>query len=203
MKDQKVFVIGFHKTGLTSLGRALEILGYRVCHRAKPIREALGHDEMIKLLENGSYTKLFDIAAQYNAFHDNPWFWLYKELDKEFPNSKFILSLREEQSWLQSAQRYFGESTSDFRRLVYGNGQFKGNENLYLERHRAHVEEVRTWFKGRNKDLLELDIIAAPNWALLCKFLDKDIPNEAFPHLNTSSKPSSVFNKVKNKIWKG
>ncbi len=27
----KIFCIGFQKTGTTSLGRALELLGYRVC----------------------------------------------------------------------------------------------------------------------------------------------------------------------------
>ena len=29
--DPKIFCIGFHKTGTTSLGQALEALGYRVC----------------------------------------------------------------------------------------------------------------------------------------------------------------------------
>jgi len=31
MRKQKIFVIGFHKTGTSSLGAALEILGYTVC----------------------------------------------------------------------------------------------------------------------------------------------------------------------------
>ena len=31
LRDSKVFCIGFHKTGTSSLGAALKILGYKVC----------------------------------------------------------------------------------------------------------------------------------------------------------------------------
>jgi len=185
------------------LGKALELLGYHVCHRAKPVREALGHDEMIRQLESRSYDEVFNIATHYTAFHDNPWFWLYKELDAKFPHSKFILSLREEQSWLKSAQNYFGSSESDFRRLVYGKGRFKGNEDLYLDRYRTHNKEVRAWFKNRSEDLLELDVIASPEWGKLCEFLSKPLPTLPFPHLNATSKPSSVLKRLKQEVKNG
>lgn len=206
MKDQKVFVIGFHKTGLTSLGKALELLQYRVCHRAKPLREALGHEEMIQQLEQKSYEKVFEIAREFDAFHDNPWFWLYRELDQQFPGSKFILSTRGEASWLASAQRYFGNTESDFRRLVYGQGSIVGNEQHYLEYYRKHNTQVREWFKDRPNDLLEIDVIAAPQWEELCGFLKAPIPSQAFPHLN-ASQPPSLLNRikrgVKNQLRKG
>ena len=192
--DPKVFVIGFHKTGLTSLGAALSLLGYEVCHRAKPVREVLGHDHMMDLLQEKNYAPIFSIAQSFNAFHDNPWFWLYKELDAEFPKSKFILSTRKEKDWLKSANNYFGTSSSDFRQLVYGEASMVGNETLYLNRYRRHNEEVRAWFKNRPSQLLELDIIARPGWNTLCNFLHKPVPKSPFPHLN--KRPSSTFPKA-------
>lgn len=196
MKDPKVFVIGFHKTGLTSLGQALEILGYRVCHRAAPLREALGHEAMIALLEAKDYGPIFNVAKRYDAFHDNPWFWLYKELDTQFPGSKFILSTREEASWLQSASTYFGNSESDFRRLVYGKAGIVGNEALYLSRYASHQNEVRAWFKDRPTDFLEVDIVASPEWEVLCSFLNLPIPAQKFPHIRPqreASRPSGTI----------
>lgn len=180
----KVFVIGFHKTGLTSLGAALNLLGYTVCHRAKPVREALGQERMIQLLQEKNYAPIFSIAQSFNAFHDNPWFWLYQQLDEEFPGSKFILSTREENDWLRSAGSYFGDSSSDFRQLVYGQGALRGNETLYLNRYRKHNHEARAWFKNRPDQFLELDVIARPSWDTLCNFLHKPVPAYTFPHLN-------------------
>ena len=50
MSESKIFGIGFHKTGLTSLGEAFEMLGYKTCHKAKPVRDKLGQAEMMDLL---------------------------------------------------------------------------------------------------------------------------------------------------------
>lgn len=189
--DQKVFVIGFHKTGLTSLGAALGQLGYKVCHRAKPVREVLGQERMIELLSNKNYGPIFSIAASFNAFHDNPWFWLYQELDAEFPGSKFILSTRDENDWLRSASNYFGNSSSDFRQLIYGKGSLKGNETLYLNRYKKHNDEAREWFKNRTEQFVELDIVAQPSWGPLCSFLHKPVPSTPFPHINKTRLPAS------------
>jgi len=61
---QKIFVIVFQKTGTTSLGKALEILGYKVCGVVQPGDVS---PESEKYREKLNY--LLDI---YNAFQDNP-----------------------------------------------------------------------------------------------------------------------------------
>ena len=81
----KVFGIGFHKTAPTSLAKALSYLGYRVTgpnwvDNPNPL------EKVCKMA--------FELANKFDAFQDNPWPILYKELDRKFPGSKFILTLR-------------------------------------------------------------------------------------------------------------
>ena len=39
---------------------------------------------------------------EYTAFVDTPVPMLYKELDRKWPDSKFILTLRDKEDWLES-----------------------------------------------------------------------------------------------------
>ena len=87
----KVFGIGMHKTGTSSLGRALELLGYRSCMGANALRANLGEEKMMNSLFAGNYDEIFEFADNYSAFNDLPWCLLYKELDSHFPNSQLFL----------------------------------------------------------------------------------------------------------------
>ncbi len=40
----------------------------------------------------------YELVAQYDAFQDNPWPIIYKGLDVKYPDSKFILMLRDPDS---------------------------------------------------------------------------------------------------------
>jgi len=40
---------------------------------------------------------------------DNPWPLIYKELDKRIPGCKFILTLRDEESWYSSVKRHIDD----------------------------------------------------------------------------------------------
>ena len=82
-----------HKTGTTSLGLALLKLGYSVLGARIDLGEKLSEGRIEEVLE---------IAEPFDALQDVPWALLYKELDEKFPNSKFILTVREEEKWLKS-----------------------------------------------------------------------------------------------------
>lgn len=180
---QKVFGVGFHKTGTTSLGAALAALGYRTCDGAAAVREAVGHPEMMRLLHAHQLEPIMKVAERYDGFTDNPWFILYRELDQRFPGSKFILTVRDEQRWLESAVRYFGESDSDLRVWIYGSGRPAGNEPRWLERYRAHNAQVREYFRHRPGDLLVVDWEQGSGWEDLGRFLGRAPLSQPFPHL--------------------
>lgn len=86
----KIIGVGFQKTGTSSLREALKILGFRVKDTTSRA--------LIPILK-GDYQKLLSLLEGYDAAEDTPWYMIYKELDELIPNSKFILTLRDEQSW--------------------------------------------------------------------------------------------------------
>lgn len=182
--SQKVFCIGFHKTGTTSLNRALRQLGYHVCRRLDTLQDLVPTVNILQALKENELQEILAIVEQFDAFVDNPWPLLYKELDQKYPNSKFILSVREEKEWLNSSVNYFGTSESEIRSLIYGKGSPVSNEAIYLERYRRHNLEVKTYFKNRPHDLLILDIKEEHKWDQLCHFLGKPKPTVPYPFEN-------------------
>lgn len=175
MFEQKVFCIGFQKTGTTSLGEALGMLGYSVTGP-----NFLTNQD----LENQVYNLAFTMAEKHDAFQDNPWPLLYKEMDQKFPGSKFILTTRPLDEWIDSVVRHFGTRETAMRRWIYGSGCPQGNEDRYTERYELHNREVLEYFRDRPEDLLVFNVTAGDSWDKLCPFLDRDIPDTDFPHSN-------------------
>ena len=156
-----VFCIGDAKTGTTSLSKALGMLGYRSVHFPRaglPPKE--GWLEYIKKSN-------FDAFANWHIMERD----LYQEIDKEFPNCKFILTVREPQSYGKSFSRYFKlQNPQQLNQLIQ---QFE-NRN----------QEVMYYFKDSPSRLLVINIIDGDNWRELCTFLNKSIPDKRFPHEN-------------------
>ena len=171
----KVFGIGFHKTGTSSLGKALEILGYKVSG-------AVGtHNPKIK---EEVHQRAYSLLDKYDAFQDNPWPILYQELDQKCPGSKFILVIRPVDSWINSVVNHFQTRNTPMRELIYGVGHPKENEKIYIQRYEKHNDEVIEYFKGRPNDLLVIHLNEGKLWEKICPFLDKKIPEVEFPHVN-------------------
>lgn len=171
----KIFCIGFHKTGTSSLGAALAQLGYRV---KGPVRTRDPHiaERLLKVT--------LPLVERYDAFQDNPWPILFRTLDERFPGSKFILTVRDPDAWLKSVVAHFGTRTTPMRQLIYGAGCPLGHEAVYRDRFLKHEREVLEHFRDRPQDLLLLDLKQDNPWLPLCQFLDKPIPDSPFPHIN-------------------
>lgn len=143
------------------------------------------------------------MAEQYDAFEDNPWPLLFREMDERFPESKFILSVREKDQWIRSVVSHFGQRATPLRAFIYGAGAPLGNEDLYVRRFAAHNAEVEAYFQNRPKDLLVVDVSDADAWPCLCKFLGHRVVDEPFPHANPAKnrrRPSRIFKTVIRRI---
>jgi hypothetical protein len=173
----KVFCVGFHKTGTTSLAVALAMLGYRVTG-PNGVRDPDIAGKALRLAH--------DLVREYDAFQDNPWPVLYREMDESYPGSKFILMLRDPQAWIASQVRHFGFEETPMRRWIYGVGCPQGNEEIYLRRFERHNAEVQEHFAGRPEDLLVIELAAGDGWSKLCPFLAKPVPEVPFPHVNAA-----------------
>lgn len=171
----RVFCIGWHKTGTSTLGLALIELGYSVvgCRL-----------DMVHPLRRGDIDSALATAGQYDAVQDVPWAALFRELDDRYPGSRFILTERDESAWLRSAARHFDGTYVPMHEWLYGQGILEGNEQLYLERYRRHNREVREYFRGRESDLLIMNLENGNGWDMLCDFLGREIPRRPFPHAN-------------------
>lgn len=171
----KIFGIGFQKTGTKSLGAALGILGYRVCGPvgAKDLDIAKNAPALIHSL-----------VPRYDAFQDNPWPLFYEDLDRHYPGSRFIFTVRSPDTWIDSVVAHFGDHDTPMRRYIYGVGHPEGNERVFLERYRRHNDEVRHYFRNRSEDMLTMDITRGDGWGPLCDFLGLSRPGVEFPKLN-------------------
>lgn len=170
----KIFGIGLSRTGTTSLAKALTMLGYKAIHA-----RGAHHIE------------------EYEASTDVPVAARYQRLDKQYPNSRFILTVREMDSWLESCRQHY-ESYNPFelknfnqateyafcRGVLYGIDDF--DRNIFRAAYHRHVDGVREYFKDRPHDLLELNIVAGEGFEMLSPFLAKPIPAAAFPRSNES-----------------
>lgn len=177
----RVICIGWHKTGTSTLGAALLRLGYSVL--------GCRLDAYYPLI-SGETEAALRIADPFDALQDVPWAALYKELDARFPNSKFILTVRDEEGWLRSAARHFGNTPIPLHGWLYGEPSLVGNEDLYLARYRRHNDDVRRYFAARPDDLLIMDLTAGDGWMKLCAFLDEPAPSVPFPIENAA--PASL-----------
>lgn len=181
IKETKVFGIGCNKTGTTSLARALAILGYRVCEDVQT------GDYQRALPDRGQVVEeAFSKLSGYDAFEDNPWAHIYEEIDEEVDDSKFILTVRDSEGWIDSMVNYYGTRENPMLEWIYGASCPEGNEERYVEVYESHNQEVLDYFEGRD-DLLVLRITEGEGWEKLCPFLREQVPGIDFPHVNARS----------------
>ena len=176
MKSTKVFGIGFHKTGTTTLASALRILGYSVTGPFGIDQTDIGLTATDQALR---------IARDWDAAQDNPWPIVYRDLDRAFPGSKFVLTIRETNDWFASVVRHFGGQSTPMREWIYGVGDPFDHEAIYKKRYEEHNREVLEYFENRQNDLLVLPITDGAGWAHLCPFLGLEEPATEFPHSNS------------------
>ena len=167
--ESKIFCIGYQKTGTTTLGRSLKILGYR--HSSF---DRIVYFEYYK--KNLNIEKIIDYTTKFDSFDDMPW---SKEdvipiLDQTFPNSKFIYLCRDEESWKTS---FYNWEYKKFGRPPDVDKAWSG--------YQKHQDFVMDYFQGRiGKDLIVLDVKDPKGFRKLGDFLGKEAPIDNFPHFN-------------------
>ena len=183
----KVFGIGLAQTGSSSLNAALQLLGYTT----------LMHDSSLVpfLFEDPSEYQFSGRYDHVDAVLDVPTAAYYRQMLKEYPDAKFILTTREQHSWYRSFRLHMSSIYALFRgylpyRLkamfehVYGSAtERKDTWMTHYNDHNKHVVEDIP-----SSQLLVMELSSGDGWNKLCAFLsrsdgpcsaDSDVP---FPH---------------------
>lgn len=203
LNSKKIFVIGRNKSGTTSVEAALRDLGFNVAPQ-RPF-ELLLYD----WAEN-RWDRLIRYCRWFDAFQDIPFSLprTYRILDKAFPGSKFILSIRDSsEQWYRSLVKFqsvkFGNGSrptwndlenakyckkgfmADCARLVYqASPDQLYDRSLYIRNYESHNSEVIEYFKNRPNDLLIIDVASPDSYQRFCQFLGRKPLRETFPWEN-------------------
>ena len=176
---QKVFGIGLQRTGTTTLMECLRAVDYKVAEFSMNL---LFDYRLGKSIPTIIYLMNFD-AAQ-----DLPYALQYKELDKSFPNSKFILTTRkDEETWYKS-KMYHGlrgepvhiRNKVMINLMVYGKPAALTDKIRFMNKYNEHNERVREYFKNKD-NFLEICWEKGDTYETVYKFLGLKEPYPEIP----------------------
>jgi hypothetical protein len=172
----KIFGIGMFKTGLTSLGEALEILGYRQS-REEWYHGRIPDDPWNTCPDQWSQyiPILLDRARQFDGLKDYPWMFVYREMDREFPNARFIYTMRDPEA-VAASNRNLWRSRGAREESI-------PSRERIIQRYLDHQRSVLEYFAGRT-NLLMVNWEEKSGWNELCEFLGLPLPAVPFPHAN-------------------
>ena len=206
MNGRKVFGIGLSRTGTSSLTLALEELGFRALHF--PCDDATQR-EMYAFFSSRPEKLWLSTLEQYDALTDTPVCCVYKALDRAYPHSRFILTVRQKSAWMESCRRWWEQRSrrrlagipdvpfrsyiTAINQLVYGTDEF--NEEIFSTVYDSYLRDALQYFAGRPRDLLVLDVCGGAGWVELCRFLEierhtlPEFPCKKYPDFRQSTSP--------------
>lgn len=205
----KIFCIGRNKTGTTSLKQALVDWGYVIGDQREA--ELLIHD-----YGRRDFKRIADYCRSYEAFQDAPFSWPYTfiAMDQFFPESKFILTVRDDaEQWYHSLVSFHSNMFADgqvpmasdlkkadyaykgfiweVNRIVYNTPESTPYEkNTMIRNYQRHNALVKEYFRNRPDDLLVLNVAEADSYAKLARFLNRKPLYETMPWKNKTEEVS-------------
>ncbi|MCO6499204.1 MAG: hypothetical protein J5I47_02370 [Vicingus serpentipes] len=205
INNTKYFCIGCNKTGTTSVKKAFKLHGF-----------VIGNQRKAELLMDDYFDEndfpIINYCKTGEFFQDVPFSLpnTFKVIDNAYPNSKFILTVRD-----NSEQWY--NSLVNFHSKLYGNGEvptvellkkvdyvYPGwtwntikkmyniteydnpySKEMLIAYYEKHNKDVLNYFKDRPNDLLVINVSDKNSYQQLAKFIDVVVgENEDFPWEN-------------------
>ena len=193
----KVICAGFLKTGTKSITKALQHLGFTVFDWEEQTFDFLDH--WVDVFQNGVKPDMKRVYQNADVCVDIPGYLFFEEILEAFPDCKVILSVREEDSWIQSLARQLDSLyalrskismlSPTARKMEYFFDSFLNaaigtfnTKSTYVIRKRYRIHNHRV------KSIVPADKLLVYNvkegWKTLCYFLECEVPTIAFPHEN-------------------
>ncbi len=177
----KIICVGHQKTGTSSVDVALRKLGFRVGNASALILRTQNWTS--ETLDEDIVQKTLEVLETVDAIQDSPCAYVYPALDIAYPGSKFILTIRDTDSWLKSYRNFFKDRNNGLRKWMYGVDRHTGFEDHYRQVFEQKNAEIKDYFKHRPDDFMVIDLAAGDGWLKLVNFLGDDFL-KPFPHAN-------------------
>ncbi|WP_268225539.1 sulfotransferase family protein [Sinomicrobium oceani] len=202
----KIFCIGRNKTGTTSLKAAFEDLGFIVGNQ----RVA---EKLLSEYKAGNFEAIIDYCKSAQVFQDFPFSYpkTYERLDKAYPGSKFILSVRDTpEQWYNSVTKFhakrFGNGKIPVKQdLINAEYVWRGwmwecnrimyktpeddlyNKDKLIKTYIDYNNSVKEYFRDRPEDLLIINLSEDNAYQKFCDFLGVESEKSDFPWENKTS----------------
>lgn len=204
VNTQKIFCIGNNKTGTTSLKTAMSELGYKIGDQRAA--EALHNQWALR-----NFNPIIEYCKTAEFFQDIPFSkpYTFIALDQAFPNSKFILTIRDDsEQWYNSLTNFHSKLWGKDGRLptkddlqnstfikkgmpweIINLGFTSPDNNPYqkdilIQSYVDYNNSVIEYFRHRPKDLLVINVGQPGGYQKLCEFIGKPVTSKEFPWVN-------------------
>ncbi len=193
----RVVGAGLGRTGTTSLKQALEHLLGGPCYHMFEVRERPADPDIWGDAYEGRLPAWDQFFDGYRATVDWPAAPFWSEISRTFPDALILLSVRDVDDWWRSVSNtifpalatYFAPDAPHDGWTRMGRGMMTAftpgwrDETSAKSAYLTHNELVRTTApEGR---LLEWR--PEEGWGPICAALHVDVPDEPFPHANTTA----------------
>ncbi len=197
----KIFCIGKNKTGTTSMAKAFADFGYK-------LGDITEGEKLFESWFSREFSCLKKHCEKSDAFKDVPFSlpFTYAYLDQIFPNSKFILTIRDNpDQWYNSLLKFHVKvyapgkkvptdidlKESDYSYKGFSYRSFKAlyntpdhdlyNKEMLIKDYEAYNNSVIEYFKNKPNQLLVVNVAEKGSYQKLCAFLNKKPVYDEFP----------------------
>lgn len=205
-ENPKVFCVGLNKTGTTSWAQAMRDCGFVV---GSETRATMFYDHW----KRGRFDRIVEyVRKEGEAFQDYPFSLpgTYAAMDKAFPGSRFILTVRNSaDTWYESLIRFHAKNWSpsgsvpprpeeiqdaiywrrgflaDYCRDVFRTpGDAPYHQETLIRFYEEYIREVTGYFAGKPAQLLVLNVAERGSYRRLRDFLSLPPTDGEFPWCN-------------------
>lgn len=202
----RVIGAGLGRTGTSSLKVALEQLLAAPCYHMIELFENLHHIPLWRAAALGNPPDWHDMLADYGATVDWPSasFWL--ELSEAYPEAIVLLSLRDAESWWDSAH----ETIFSVGDMAPETDWYAMWNDILIHRFTNQLQDKQACIDAfnRHNDLVRktipperlLEWFPGEGWGPICSALDLPIPDDPFPHTNIRQEFHDTSKELKEEL---
>eukprot|EP00903_Cladosiphon_okamuranus_P010228 g9687.t1 len=207
----------YGRTGTTSMQAALEILGFGPCYHMGNVFKLHTKDHPQLWLDGfqGRGLAVNKILAGYKSVCDWPAASFYKEILAANPDAKVVVTQRDADAWWKSIYVTIHRGSACwngwgmlFLEVLFADLRLTHHMTLHIKTLSMGEEEAKADYARHNAEVLAhvnpdklLQFSVKDGWEPLCDFLGVPVPDEPFPHADSTKDMIALFRSLHTHGW--